>query len=225
MVLTRKYGRFAARAHGVRRLLSRRGSGLLPLHRSEIVWEERAQGRTIVSATCMDSYSPCWQDPHAFSCAHQGVELVLKLTEECSPLPEVFGLTVSFLTACKEEHPSHLVQAFMLQLFHLLGSLPSVTHSSLSHRPFSPADQLVFNAASGTFSTSVEDQMGQRVSPGLQAFLPRILAADLRSLPPCSHATLTELQQFIQSLLGNQLGISLVSSLVNLSFSPGAMPI
>jgi hypothetical protein len=112
-----------------------------------------------------------------------------------------------------------------LQLLRLLGSLPSVTHSSTSYQPFRLEDAVVFSPTSGGLSTSVEDRHGRRMSQALRVFLSRALEADLQYLPSCTVTLASELREFIQSLLGNQLGVSLVSPFVNLAFSSTVTPI
>jgi DNA repair protein RecO len=223
--LTRNMGRIAARAHGVRRVLSRRGTGLLPLHRVAVTCELHSAGYTVKSVECLNAHTSSWRDPHIFSCAHQGIELLLKLTEEGEPLPELFNLACTFLSASRSPHPPHLVPLFTLKLLHHLGSFPSITHSSISHLPFRLEDALVLSVGSGGLSLVQEDPAGLRISRGLRGMLLRVPTLDLTFLPPCPEALLLELERFVQRLIGNQLGVSLAAPAVSFAMSSGVTPI
>gem|GEM_PF-1553239 len=234
VLFAERAGRIAARANGVRRLKSRRGAGLLPLHRIHFIYELRSAGYNITAVACLDAHAPAWRDPHVFSCAHQGVELLLKLTEEGEPLPEIYALTCAFLRACRARpahepfgrapHPKHLVPVFTLKLLHLLGSLPSATHSSVSHLPFRTGDRLVVSPRSGGLSLQHEEVGGAHISPELHTLLLRIPTIDLADPPSCPEAGLRELERYVQGLLGNQLGVALTSPAVSLAMSSGVTP-
>lgn len=224
VLFAERAGRIAARANGVRRLMSRRGSGLLPLHRIHFTYELRSAGYSITVAACLDAHASAWRDPHVFSCAHQGIELLLKLTEEGEPLPEIYALTCAFLRACRAPHPKHLVPIFTLKLLHLLGSLPSATHSSVSHLPFRAGDRLVVSPRSGGLSLQHEEVGGASISPELHALLLRIPTIDLADPPSGPEAGLRDLERYVQGLLGNQLGVALASPAVSLAMSSGVTP-
>lgn len=123
IVLTRERGRIAARARAVRRLGSRMGSLLLPGRRLLLdVRESGGFGPVIVAARQNGDIADLSQSA-VLLVAQQGIELLLLLTEDDDPLPEVFDLTTQFLHGAGAD-PSRALQAFQLRLFHVLGFLP-----------------------------------------------------------------------------------------------------
>lgn len=194
LLLTRDHGRITARASGVRRTMSRRGQGLLPLHRVTVVWDERSAGNFITAVSCLDSHDSAWKDPHAFSCAGQGIELLLKLTEDGTPLPELYQLTAAFLRACEGAHSAAVVSLYTLKLLKILGYLPTSTTAprTLSSEMMSLLD----TSEEATFETSY------------------FFSTHLSS----------ELSGFLSSFVGSQLGVSLKAPPVSLAISSGVTP-
>ncbi len=194
LLLTRRHGRMTARASGVRRTISRRGQGLLPLHRVTVLWEERSAGNFITSVQCIDPHDGAWRDPHAFSCAGQGIELLLKLTEDGTPLPDIYELTAEFLRACDGFHSASVTSLFTLKLLKALGYLPA---SATTSRALSSELHSLLDASEETAYASS-----------------RLFSDHLSS----------ELSGFLSSLLGSQLGVSLKASPVSLAISSGVTP-
>ncbi|MSR67629.1 DNA repair protein RecO [Candidatus Peribacteria bacterium] len=225
LLLTEKYGRIAARANGVRRLLSRRGSGLLPLHRVAVVCELHSFGCTAVSASCLDAHTQIWKNPAAFACAEQGIELILQLTEEGPPMPNVYRLTSDFLTACSFAQVQSFPPIFTLKLLSILGLCPSLTHSSADHRPFSPHEQIVLSRRFGGLTTLGDDPTGIRLSMPLAHVLRHCAELPFVDIPAFSDIFLDELLRFVQGLLGSQLGVSLKVPCVRRSMSSAVTPI
>lgn len=196
VLLTRTHGRMTMRASGVRRLLSRRSGGLLPLHRISVTWQKHSYGNLISSAQCLDANDGAWRDPHTFSCAGEGIELLLKLTEDGLALPEVYDLTAEFLRACGGEHSPAVAHLYALKLLQLLGFLPSAA-TAPGRAPSAKLAILIDAAETLPFTES-----------------------------SCMDAQLTgELSGFVSSLLGNQLGVSLRAAPVSLAISSGVTPI
>lgn len=225
ILLTKSTGKMTARAQGVRRLTSRRGSGLLPFHRVVITLEQHSFGHTVSAIECIESHSDAWHDPHAFLCAARGIELLLKLTEEGVALPDVYDLTCDFLSACRVGHTQLLVPVFTCQLLDSLGLLPSVTHSCRSHRPFEDGVRVVYSAVRGGFCTVDEEPSGRRISAEAFAVLRQLHALSLKNIPSILLTAHDELDDLFQGLIGSQLGLSLSSSPVSVSMAPGATPI
>lgn len=225
ILLTQDHGRIAARATGVRRLLSCHRRGLLSLHCVSVTCEAHLHGIAIVSATCIDPHAESWRDPHTFSCAQQGVELLLKLVEDSEPLPEVYRLTRTFLAACSSPHAASLPSVFALKLLKLLGSCPSLTHSAVSHRPLRVGDPIVYSLCSGGLTTAAEDAGGLRLSPALSELLRSVDALSFEQPLRLSAALSRDLAHFVHCLLGSQLGTSLCASDVTRRVSPAATPI
>ncbi len=224
LLLTEHHGRVAARANGVRRLLSRRGSGLLPLHHISIVCDLHSFGLSIVSSASLHSHAQSWQDPHAFSCAQQGIELLLKLTEESSPMPQVYFLTCDFIDACALQNPARFPPLFTLKLLSMLGVSPSLTHSSIDHRPLPTEGTIVFSHRLGGLVDRRDDPAGVRLSPDLLHLFHTLEKCSLPAIPDLSRSLLAELTMFVHCLTGSQLGLSLRAPDVSLAMSSGVTP-
>ncbi len=203
LLLTRKSGRIAARAAGVRRTISKRGAALLPLRRISVEYTSGRTGAfTITQASCIDPYSECATCMHAFSCAEQGMEIVMNLIQEGEPVESVYDLTRDFLSRCSTDHTPSLLPLFTLKLLARLGSFPDAEDAAAL-----PMDM--------TFRKGL--------SAGLRDFLRTVPHSELASAPVCDNALLPELERFTRYLLGSQLGSSLKSPLV--VFASAGVPI
>lgn len=225
VLLTKDGGRIAARAQGVRRSLSRNRNGLLPLHRVHIVCEQHSFGTTITSVQCIDAHAAAWHDPDSFARAVQGIELIIKLIEDGQPVPDVYALLSGYLSACSMPHTAHLPAIFTLKLLSLLGSLPSASHSAMSHYPLTPDMPMVFSRAAGGIALRHEDPRGIPVSPALHQFLIALPSLDIKMTCPCTPALAADILRMADYLLGSQLGVSLAAPRVSLAMSSGVMPI
>lgn len=122
---TRERGRLSAKAKCVRKTTSRMGGTLLPFHHLAMELAESDSRATVITATDQGDLT----STTAFSqliTIEQGIELLLVLTEEDEPLPEVFDLLHAFLHACHDDTLRPLIP-FQLRLLHLLGHLPTHT--------------------------------------------------------------------------------------------------
>ncbi len=225
ILLTKSRGRMAARASGVRRLTSRRGAGLLPLHRIHVTLEAHTLGATVTAAQSIDSHSGAWRDPHAFSCAERGIELLLKFIEDGHPLDDVYALTCDFLSLCCAPHAAHLTELFTLKLLTMLGISPSVRISSISHHPLKESDDIVFSPRTGGFATRSEESSGVRLSKGLVSLLRHVETTPLAAAMIAAPGLESELRRFVQRLLGSQLGVTLSAPGVSLALSSAVTPI
>ncbi len=178
-LLTRERGRLSVRASGVRKPTSRMGGSLLPLRCITVQLREWSNGFIAESAelSARDAFrtSVEW-----FSQAMQGIEVLLALTQDDEPLPEVFDATVQFLEQCGD--PSvPIAFAYTLQLLDLLGFLPDtaeVTSAfSLSH------DQAVFLEAArcGYVAADTMPSSLGRLQAACQTFLADQLSGPLRA--------------------------------------------
>ncbi len=123
ILFTRERGRIAARARAVRKLGSRMGALLLPGRRLTIDLREDNGNATIAAARLNGDIADV-SEAMTLAAAQQGIELLLILTEDDEPLPDVFDLLFQFLHVCGID-PARSRLAFQLRLFHLLGLLPS----------------------------------------------------------------------------------------------------
>lgn len=182
VLLTRTHGRMTARVAGARKLQSRRGRGLLPLHRISVTWEEHSFGNTVTASECLDPHAGAWSDPHAFSCAGQGIELLLRLTEDGYPLPEVYQITCDFLSACSGVHTPSVAALYTLKLLKVFGYLPSGATAPARTSPrlmrlIDASETLPF-ASAGRMS-----QLEGELSSFLSSLLGSQLGVSLKSLP------------------------------------------
>lgn len=219
LLFTKHHGRIAARANGVRRLSSRRGAGLLPLHRISVVCELHSFGLTVASAVCLDAHASSWSTPLSFSCAEQGIELLLQLTDEGVPMQTVYDLTDEFIDACGLPNAASFPPLFHLRLLSMLGLCPSLTHSCIDHHCFREGEDIVFSSRHGGLVRRSDDASGMRLSPAFLGFLRTQEAKTLRECSAMPDTLFSELSRFVQGLLGSQLGSSLKSSAVCLAMS------
>ncbi len=194
VLFTRGNGRIMVRATGARKIQSRRGRGLLPLHRISVTWQQHSFGNSVVAVECLDAHSAVWRDAERFSYAAQGIELLLTLTEDGLDLPDVYDLTAEFLRACGSTVPNVALRLYTLKLLKLLGYLPSAESAPVA---LSPAFTKLLQTLDDICLTDI-------TVPG-----------DMLSI---------EIGRFLQGLLGNQLGISLKSPEVRLSMSAALTP-
>lgn len=123
ILFTREAGKRAARARGVRKPVSKLGGLLLPLRHVFVEVDERGQYAAITSVRDAQCHMRDYTDIVIFSYLAQGVELLLRLTEDNEPLPGVFDLLLEFRDACIERYPEPLLP-FQLRLLQELGHLP-----------------------------------------------------------------------------------------------------
>ncbi|MBP9750594.1 MAG: DNA repair protein RecO [Candidatus Peribacteraceae bacterium] len=121
VLLTAHHGRLAVRAGGARKPLSRLGGHLTVLSRVRIQWTETNAGLRLTSALAEPSPARGSPSAAAWCAASEAIELVLRLTEEDTPLPGLFELLRDYLEGAEWEARQPL---FSAQLLHLLGHLP-----------------------------------------------------------------------------------------------------
>lgn len=194
VLFTRGSGRILARVPGARKTQSRRGRGILPLHRVSVTWQQHSFGNAVTAVECLDAHSAAWSDAERFSCAAQGVELLMVLTEDGFDMPDVYDLTAEFLRACGTGVPTVTLRFYTLKLLKLLGYLPSAASAPMK-----------ISSAFAALLASLDDL----------SLVTAAIPSDTLSI---------EIGRFLQGLLGNQLGISLKSPEVRLSIAAGVTP-
>lgn len=195
VLLTRGSGRVMVRATGARKVQSRRGRGLLPMHRINVTWQQHSFGNAVTATECLEAHSDTWRDAARFSCAAQGIELLLTLTEDGLDMPDVYDLTAEFLRACGSTVPTVALRLYTLKLLKLLGYLPSAHSTPV---PLSPAFIQLLDSLDSVCLTD-------NTVPGSELSV--------------------EIGRFLQGLLGSQLGVSLKSPEVRLRISSAVTPI
>ena len=126
ILFTKEAGRKAARAKGVRKPGSTMGGLLLPLRRVKVELREYSDASLITSVTDADNAARPSLAFRPFARIAEGIELLLRLTEDDEPLPRVFDLLLELRDAYIEGLTEPLVP-FQLRLLHLLGLLPTVS--------------------------------------------------------------------------------------------------
>ena len=129
ILFTREAGRKALRARAVRKTGSKLGGMLLPLRRVHIDVQEHVGGGIITSAVDGENTVPDWSQLPLFTQVMQGIELLLRLTEDDEPLPTVFDLLLEMRDACSGGQPDPVLP-FQLRLLQLLGLLPVTTEDT-----------------------------------------------------------------------------------------------
>ena len=126
VLFTRERGRLSGRAYGVRKPKSKMGGTLLPFRHIWAECAERDAGMTIATAVDQGDLPPLPASFPLLVRLERGIELLLVLTEEDHPLPEVFDLLLEFIH-CAITNGNDVLPAFELRLLHLLGLLPANT--------------------------------------------------------------------------------------------------
>lgn len=122
---TREAGKRVARARGVRKIRSRKAGMLLPLRHVRVELRESSGHFSVTSVEDIDARAERAVHFTSFAQIAEGVELLLRLTEDDEPLPSVFDLLLQFRDVCGDLPGP--VLPFQLQLLHLLGLLPVTT--------------------------------------------------------------------------------------------------
>ncbi len=120
VLLTAHHGRIAMRAGGARKPLSRLGGHLAALSHVRIQCTETIGGFRLTSALS-EPMPPVRPTADELCAASEMVELLLRLTEEQTPLPGLFELFKQYIEGGEWQARQPLYAA---RLLHLLGHLP-----------------------------------------------------------------------------------------------------
>lgn len=112
----------AVRAAGVRKVTSRMGGSLLMPRHVRVNLKESSAGWIAASVQVVDPAGDA-VGHSGFADIAEGIEVLLRLTQDEEPLPAVFDATLAFLHACRSRVP-HAGLLYQLCLLHLLGLLP-----------------------------------------------------------------------------------------------------
>jgi len=210
LLLTKEHGRIAVRVPGARRMLSRRGRGLLPLHIVHITWTEKDAVHMVTDSACTEPNPDAWSSIEALTTAEQGIDLVVRLTEEGESLPEVYALAAEYLQLCTQHSPA-LFTLFTVKLLRLLGTFPSATHSIVSGQRFSAEDSIVWDENKHGFCLSSDHFYGITLAPAVHQMLCSIDSLPLKHALTFSEDTAALLSRIAHSCVPIQLGTSFAS--------------
>lgn len=174
ILYTRESGRVATRARGVRKPGSRIGGTLLPLAHVRVQIAAKEHPGVVQSVSEVSADDGLVSDYKTFSRAQQGIEVLLSLTEDDDPMPELFESLVAFIRACgiTERNP---VPAFIARTLALLGVLP-LHDDDLRYARLSDAAKAVLQTAAGTADPG---RVGGMQEPEVRAYLRAVLADTL----------------------------------------------
>jgi len=145
VLFTRELGKVSVRAAAARKPKSALGAAMLPLRHIRVMLKEWHSGYIVQGAESLPDVGMSHANIAWFSDAQQGIELLMRLTEDGEPMPEVFHAVLQFLTVCGDpDIPMPL--AFSIRLLELLGLLPDRSHVHDVYG-FEPADDAFLQMA------------------------------------------------------------------------------
>ncbi|MEQ1849889.1 MAG: DNA repair protein RecO [Candidatus Peribacteraceae bacterium] len=211
VVLTREHGRIPLRVAGARRLLSRRGRGLLPLHIVDVTWTERDSMCAVDAASCAEPNHTAWQNIESLAAAEKGIELLMNLTEDRAPVPEIFDLTADFLGRSVPGPEATLI-LYALKVLDALGHFPSITHAMSTGHRFSADQDVVWSRTQGGFVPGSEDPYGLTLTPTLRSLLSEIETLSFVQPLPLTASEYGILRRMLDHYSPIQLGTSFAST-------------
>ncbi len=180
---------------------------------------------TVIDAASLEEAQVTHDDLTHFSFAMEGMELILKLTQEGVAINGIYALVVNFLKACTLNVSPLLLPVFTLELLHELGLLPSLTRSCVSGRPLKVESDIVFSSRFHGFCTQDEDPSGETLLTHVADLLPSIHHPDFANLPAFDTASTRQLERIARLTLHLQLDTELKVPPVAARISPGSTPI
>lgn len=177
ILFTKEGGRKAARARSVRKMTSRLGGTLLPYRHIHVELSESDHHATITGAVDRADVPHGTRDFSVYMRLQQGVELLLALTEDDEPLPEVFDLVLQFLQFVPVSSGDPL-PAFRLRLLYLMGFL-SDEHDDARLGMLSSEGRSFVSACTRVHDLGVLIRMSEQAGD-LQKFADMMLADQLQ---------------------------------------------
>ncbi len=151
-LLTREFGRISALAKGARRLKGPFDSALDLLTRCRIVFLRKSSGGLdLLTEAKLDwRFRPPARDLAPLYAAYYVAELLLSLTDEYDPHPELFDLTVATLEAlARGDDVMTAVLRFELVGLSLLGHLPNLDACVECGEPVESQGRIAFGQLAG----------------------------------------------------------------------------
>lgn len=178
ILFTKERGRLAARAHGVRKLTSRKGGSLIPFTCVNVELRESDSGLTVTSAAATGDRGVF--DLQAFTAAAQGFELLLRLIQDEEPMPAAYAASAAFIRACAEGIP-HASVAYGLRLLHLLGLLPDEKEIMTVMSLTGPEREYLQMAREGYFLRNIDVQHMGKLERIVERFSEEHLSGPLKA--------------------------------------------
>jgi DNA repair protein RecO (recombination protein O) len=167
-VYSREAGRISLIAKGAKR--KRRGTqGTIDrLQLVELVYLDKPGARLHLMTECslLDDFRALRRDLSTGYAAFFLAELLLGVTEENDPSPELFDLSVEALgLLCRTDRPTEVVHAFEVRLLHLTGLLPRLDACAWCGGGLGNAHELAFSATSGgVLCAKCHQEVSERIS-------------------------------------------------------------
>lgn len=221
VLFTKDRGKIAARARAVRKMTSRYGGSVLPLQRITVVCSESSAGCIISGATCISSHDACRKNLPAYSAALEGIDILLSILPDHEAVPEMYDLACEYLAACSTAFSPLVVQSFKLRLLKMLGALPSVTHSVISHQALET--KMYFSPRYAGFCQLQEDSSARPISTVLAGFLQVYDRYPLVTLQ-LEKAAQAELGELLTDLTRDHSAMTSAASKLAPLAAPGLMP-
>ncbi len=225
LLLTKTMGRIAARVHGARTTKSRHCRGLLALHRVSVTLEEHGSSMRVCEAVDTTPWTQLWHHPEKFGRSFQMIEMILRSTEERSPLPEVYALLEETLSRYQHSSSPSVPTLFTLQYMTALGFAPLPDRSCVSHLPFSPQARICFHAEHGGFCTKEECPSLPSLSDETLSIIRSIAEKSATHLLTMSARAHQELNALSEVFVRHQFGCTFACSSVIADISSGVTPI
>ncbi len=225
LLLTKTMGRVSARVHGARTTKSRHCRGLLALHRVSVTLEEHGSGMRVCEAVDTTPWTNVWLSPEKFSRSYQMIEMILKTTEERSPLPEVYVLLEEALSLYNDSSTLSVPTIFALQYITALGLAPSVDRCCISNSVLEPHMPISFHREQGGFCIREDHHSHPSLSPETVSIVRGIAKQSAREFLHMSVRAQKELEELSSFFLHHQLGCTLTCSSVSADISSGVTPI
>lgn len=224
ILLTRNEGKVAMRAPGVRKLLSRKGGSLLPLQHVRITYRAGKSGMTVQSTDVIAAHDGLKRNVAAYGAAIEGSELLLRLLEDESAMPEAFDALSAFLDAVSRAHHPALLSFYTVTVLDMLGMMPSLAYSVVSLKPIA-RDELCFSGRHAGFCMQDEAPDAVHVHADIVVLLREYARPErFATLPAIAPQTLALLSAMTQSITGSQLGSSMRAGAVSRAISSGVTP-
>lgn len=179
--LTREFGRINARARSVRKEKSRMGALLLSgRHLHLELSEHRTGGHTVTGARLMSETS-AFTDPLAFLVREQGIELLLRVTDDDHPHPELYELVHAFSVSCSTPGDATLT-LFTIALLLELGFLPHTEDDYRFSRMSAESKEWVLLACHpGSWDEARQHPLSDEVRDFADTILKEIITIPLKS--------------------------------------------